>query len=110
MLIVLFNIIVVGDFGIVYVVLKIVEKFDFVVLMVVLVVILEVCCVIESEVNDVVGKLNDFVVVNVVVLNFLKDQDIGKIIIKVVDMVIDIVICQIFSEEVIVIVKLIDKM
>ncbi|MCP1572113.1 flagellar protein FlaG [Herbaspirillum rubrisubalbicans] len=64
----------------------------------------------ESEVNDAVGKLNDFAAANAAALNFSKDQDTGKTIIKVVDTATDQVIRQIPSEEAIAIAKSIDKM
>ena len=64
----------------------------------------------ESEVNDAVGKLNDFAAANAAALNFSKDQDTGKTIIKVVDTATDTVIRQIPSEEAIAIAKSIDKM
>ncbi|NUU00170.1 flagellar protein FlaG [Herbaspirillum robiniae] len=64
----------------------------------------------ESDVNDAVGKLNDFAAANASALNFSKDQDTGKTIVKVVDTATDTVIRQIPSEEAIAIAKSIDKM
>lgn len=64
----------------------------------------------ESEVDHAVGKLNDFAAANASALNFSKDQDTGKTIIKVVDTATDTVIRQIPSEEAISIAKSIDKM
>ncbi|WDZ98048.1 flagellar protein FlaG [Herbaspirillum sp. WKF16] len=64
----------------------------------------------ESDVNDAVGKLNDFAAKNASALNFSKDQDTGKTIVKVVDTATDTVIRQIPTEEAVAIAKSIDKM
>ncbi|ADJ63569.1 flagellar protein FlaG [Herbaspirillum seropedicae] len=64
----------------------------------------------DSEVNDAVSKLNDFAASNAAALNFSKDEDTGKTIVKVMDTATDTVIRQIPSEEAIAIAKSIDKM
>lgn len=64
----------------------------------------------EGDVADAVDKLNDFATKNAADLNFSKDQDTGKTVVKVVDKVTDAVIRQIPSEEAIAIAKSIDKM
>ncbi|WP_034293273.1 flagellar protein FlaG [Herbaspirillum sp. RV1423] len=64
----------------------------------------------ESDVTQAVDKLNDFASQNASDLNFSKDQETGKTIVKVVDTATDTVIRQIPSEEAIAIAKSIDKM
>lgn len=64
----------------------------------------------ESDVNDAVGKLNDFAKTSASALNFSKDEETGRTIVKVVDTATDTVIRQIPSEEAISIAKSIDKM
>ncbi len=64
----------------------------------------------ESDVASAVEKLNDFASKNASDLNFSKDQDTGKTIVKVVDKATDAVIREIPSEEAIAIAKSIDKM
>jgi len=64
----------------------------------------------ESDVADAVDKLNDFASKNASDLNFSRDQETGKTIVKVVDTATDVVIRQIPTEEAVAIAKSIDKM
>ena len=64
----------------------------------------------ESEVSAAVEALNDFARKNASTLDFSKDEETGKTIVKVVDTATDTVIRQIPSEEAISIAKSIDKM
>lgn len=64
----------------------------------------------ESDVASAVDKLNDFASKNASDLNFSKDQETGKTIVKVVDTATDTVIRQIPSEEAVAIAKSIDRM
>lgn len=64
----------------------------------------------ESDVNDAVGKLNDFAAANASALNFSRDKETGQTIVKVVDTATDTVIRQIPTEEAVAIAKSIDKM
>jgi flagellar protein FlaG len=64
----------------------------------------------ETEVTNAVDKLNDFASKNASALNFSRDEETGKTIIKVIDTATDTLIRQIPSEEAIAIAKSIDKM
>ncbi|OWY36218.1 flagellar protein FlaG [Herbaspirillum aquaticum] len=104
------NITAAGDSGTAYAAPKTAEKPDPVVSTVAPAATPEARRATDSELNDAVGKLNDFAAANAAALNFSKDQDTGKTIIKVVDTATDTVIRQIPSEEAIAIAKSIDKM
>jgi len=64
----------------------------------------------ESDVANAVDKLNSFAAQNASDLVFSKDQDTGKMVIKVVDTATNAVIRQIPSQEAIDIAKSIDKL
>jgi len=64
----------------------------------------------EGDVANAVDKLNDFASKNASDLNFSKDEETGRTIVKVVDKATDTVIRQIPSEEAVAIAKSIDKM
>jgi flagellar protein FlaG len=63
-----------------------------------------------SDVNNAVEQLNDFARKNASALNFSKDEETGKTIVKVVDTATDTVIRQIPTEEAVSIAKSIDRM
>ena len=64
----------------------------------------------ESDVANAVDKLNSFAAQNASDLVFSKDQETGKMLIKVVDTATNAVIRQIPSQEAIEIAKSIDKL
>jgi len=64
----------------------------------------------ESDITEAVGKLNDFAAASVSALNFTRDEETGRTVVKVVDTATDTVIRQIPNEEAIAIAKSIDKM
>lgn len=64
----------------------------------------------DKQVDDAVGKLNDFAAANASTLSFAKDDTSGKMVIKIMDTETKTLIRQIPSEEAINIAQSIDKL